>query len=225
MEMLSTSIDPLSLAGLAAIFSYSFLLSFHCIGMCGPLACSMRGRREEKFWTASLLYNAGRGLSYTIAGAAISFSTQSFGELLPRFSPVLALLLGGAIIVFALLKIFDRPFGFFQAKVPMRTTGLRKVFAKVSPTEHPFVFGLLTLFLPCMTLHPTLLMSAAAQDAWHGAMTMFAFFLGTLPAMLSATCVPSLGSRLLTKQKLKQAANFILLFAGLLTIWRSFHGM
>ena len=72
MDSLVHTADALQWAGFASIFTYSFLVSLHCIGMCGPLACSLIFRSRLKPWVSSALYNLGRTISYTLAGALAS---------------------------------------------------------------------------------------------------------------------------------------------------------
>jgi sulfite exporter TauE/SafE len=83
--------------------------------------------------------------------------------------------------------------------------------------------GLITVFLPCMTLTPALGAAAASGSAGGGLITMLAFFLGTLPVMLVG---PGLSGSVLSKLPQgggrKVGAIFLLLAAGI-TIWRGYH--
>jgi sulfite exporter TauE/SafE len=51
--------------------SLGFLGSLHCIGMCGPLAAGMLGRRNDtglQVWWSAIGYNTGRTIGYMIIG-------------------------------------------------------------------------------------------------------------------------------------------------------------
>lgn len=56
-------------------FVLGFLGSFHCIGMCGPLAMSLPDTASSNvyFMSGRLLYNLGRAATYTFMGALFGY--------------------------------------------------------------------------------------------------------------------------------------------------------
>ena len=53
-----------------AAFTMGLLGSFHCVGMCGPLALSLP-LNKDSFWSkfsGGILYNAGRIVTYSCLG-------------------------------------------------------------------------------------------------------------------------------------------------------------
>lgn len=214
--------NVLEWAGFAAIFSYSFLVSFHCFGMCGPLACSILSKSKLNIWKSSLLYNLGRGISYCTAGALSALISVSLTNVLPGLTLWISVIFGSLVCIWALVSIL----GIHQrVSVNPFVKALRSVQDAVLRLPAPlsaFGLGILTIFLPCMTLHPLLLLSAAQQDSFSGAVTMLAFFAGTVPAMVSATFMPTLISGNSHIFRFIRFGQIFLFIAGLLTIGRGF---
>ncbi len=48
-----------------------FLGSFHCIGMCGPIALAVGGKSGQPFLWNKIIYNLGRSLTYSLLGLVI----------------------------------------------------------------------------------------------------------------------------------------------------------
>ena len=61
-------------------FSIGILGSFHCIGMCGPLALALPIHHLSSFFKALsvLLYNLGRAITYSFMGMVFGIIGQSF---------------------------------------------------------------------------------------------------------------------------------------------------
>jgi sulfite exporter TauE/SafE len=219
MDVLTT-VEPLQLAGFAAIFSYSFLVSWHCAGMCGPLACSILARRERPSWTASLLYNFGRCLSYVSAGVILGAFTAQISAYSLAWGQILTRVAGVWLIAWALF-----PFVPWQRLTPQLASlwmpTLRKLLPSYSESLQAFVLGLVTIFMPCMTLHPLLLASAGAGQPLAGGLTMLAFFLGTLPIMLATVWMPAFSARLVPTRIFMLMGRGLLVLAGIITIWRT----
>lgn len=84
-------------ATFAAIVWFSFLMSWHCGVMCGPLVCSRMILHKGSTWFDIVLYNLGRLVSYTTMGAAIGSLVNglnnSFGVLVPEFGKAFSMLM------------------------------------------------------------------------------------------------------------------------------------
>lgn len=215
----SAASDSLAFAGFAAVFSYSFLASLHCVGMCGPLACSLLPRSRGSLGSAAILYNLARISSYTAAGALVGFFSQQLGAFSNAVGFWLALLLGSLLLVAALFPGFSA----FGKRAPQRWQGkLLARFQRASPAARALGLGAVTVFLPCMTLHPLLLAAAGTQSALAGAGTLAAFALGTVPAMLGATYMPTLLPQKISQSWIEWLRRSFFFLAGILTIWRAF---
>ncbi|HYX31960.1 MAG TPA: sulfite exporter TauE/SafE family protein [Oligoflexus sp.] len=219
MDALHT-VDPLQLVGFAAIFSYSFLVSWHCAGMCGPLACSILARRDRPSWTASLLYNLGRLLSYVTAGVIIGAFASGIAQQSLAWGQILTRLAGVGLIAWAVL-----PFLTFSRLMPNFSSiwmpRLRKFLPHQSEYAQAFLLGVVTVLMPCMTLHPLLLASAGSGSPWAGGLSMLAFFLGTLPVMLATAYMPAVMGRVFPTRLFMMIGRSLLALAGIMTIART----
>jgi sulfite exporter TauE/SafE len=216
-----SSVDPLQLAGFAAIFSYSFLVSWHCAGMCGPLACSILAHHDRPSWTASLLYNLGRFLSYVGAGLILGAFTAQIAQRSLAWGLILTRLAGLWLIIWALFPFI--PWQRFTPNLaPLWMLGLRNFLPSRSEKLQAFILGLVTIFMPCMTLHPLLLASAGTGHPVAGGLTMLAFFLGTLPVMLTTATMPAVVAKIFPTRAFMLVGRGLLALAGLVTIWRTF---
>lgn len=220
-ESLPASPNAFEWAGFAAIFSYSFLVSFHCFGMCGPLACSMLGRSRLSPWKSSLLYNFGRLVSYCAAGAGAGFLAASISGLWPGLTKSIGVVFGALICLWALTALFNLEGLWPEFPGKRLLLWVQSFITSLPAPLSSFSLGLVTILLPCMTLHPLLFMSVAHQNAADGAMTMLAFFAGTLPAMVSATYMPTLIADRGNLRRFAPLGRVFLFLAGLLTMGRA----
>jgi sulfite exporter TauE/SafE len=76
-----------------------FMGSFHCVGMCGPIAMSIP-RSSSNFLSltgSALLYNTGRVLTYSVFGLIFGF--LGTGITIGGFQGSLSIILGAGIIL------------------------------------------------------------------------------------------------------------------------------
>jgi len=182
---------------LLAAFLIGALGSFHCVGMCGGIAGVLSAALpsstpEKRIYLPFYLvaYNAGRILSYTIAGAATGLIG---GQILRLFSPERAhslgqMIAGGFMIALGLylagwwhgLAILERQ----GQKLWRRIEPLGRQVIPVRSLTHALILGAVWGWLPCGLVYSTLAWSLAAGSAAQGASLMLAFGLGTLPMLL-----------------------------------------
>lgn len=209
--------DPLLLAGFVGILTYSFFVSLHCVAMCSPLVCARLGPRTTWRSPGLWLYNSGRLLSYTMMGALAGLVGQSFfsisgsvGSVVSRFL-ALALVLWGASLWIPALAANGNQWGVL----------LQDRFLRLLPAagagKGDFSLGLLTVFLPCMTLGPALLTSITMASALQGSLLMLAFFLGTLPAMVVGPALQTFVLRGRGQIWTGRIAGSFLILAGVIT--------
>lgn len=221
-----SDIDITTPIGLMAVFTSSVLLSLHCAGMCAPLVCATLGQRSSIQHRGLWLYNLGRIISYTGMGLSVGAFTNQLASYMPQIGSLIASLIGGTLISLGIYNLF-KP----NLKIKQRTNIPYQVFQgifqkiknyllKLPPSFRDFTLGLLTVFLPCMTLTPVLGIAAASQSALNGAILLFVFALGTLPIMMTATNVPTLTFRRIPQKLLQKASAALLLIAGIITFIR-----
>lgn len=201
-------------------FLLGFLGSFHCLGMCGPIALAVSARDNSRFLTNKIIYNLGRTVTYTLLGVlvgAVGLSLQLAG-LQQWFS----ILTGAFIILMAFFyKQSERwvtgAVGFSSLSGKVKK-GLGK-YLKMGGWKAFFAGGLINGLLPCGMVYIALLASLALQDPLQGALYMMAFGIGTLPLML----VVMLSGKLFSvhvRQKFLRAMPYFAMFIGVLFILR-----
>ncbi|MCB0456090.1 MAG: sulfite exporter TauE/SafE family protein, partial [Aequorivita sp.] len=98
---------------LSAAIAIGFLGSFHCVGMCGPIALVVPIRTRSS-WIRILgafIYNGGRILTYFLIGAL--FGAIGWGFVMAGFQQGLSLVLGILIILIVLYQwIFRKKLDF-----------------------------------------------------------------------------------------------------------------
>jgi sulfite exporter TauE/SafE len=80
-----------------------------------------------------------------------------------------------------------------------------------------FVFGMIWGWLPCGLVYAAVGLATTAGDEYRGALTMLAFGIGTLPAVVGVGLMTSLMVRLSGMKKFRQAAGISLMIVALLT--------
>lgn len=173
-----TTISAALLAGLVT--------SVHCVGMCGPLACtvsSMKGGETSRLVGATA-YHLGRLISYGSIGALCGFLGQQ--PLRWIFDTPAVLLPWFMIVVFLITAL-----GFWK-KLP-RPKFFDRLFARarmkafrMSSTHGGFLLGLATPILPCGPLYLLFAACLLTGSPIRGAEFALAFGLGTVPLLWAA---------------------------------------
>ncbi len=169
-------------------FTLGLMSSFHCVGMCGPIALALpihhgsRGRQVAGLLT----YNLGRAGTYALLGAGIG--ALGGAVLWMGYLRYLSMAAGAAMLLYVLWParldhvLKTPPFwqkGVGQLKSRMAAQLRSKKF-------HGWAaLGMLNGLLPCGLVYLALISSIATGSAASGAAYMFAFGLGTMPAMMA----------------------------------------
>lgn len=214
--------DPWTAISLVSFFSFSFFSSLHCAVMCGPLACAVLSRNTPIDKLRVVTYNLGRGLSYVTLGALFGSISEAVRSVAPLFGQVLSLLAGVIIALYLVQTLTNRLVWTKSFRGPTRFVAqLLKILPEGRPLVTALVLGLLTVFLPCMTLTPILAAAATAPTMTSGAVHMAVFFAGTLPMMLIAPIVPGLVRTRVPSGVSRPLTLGFLGFVAILTIARS----
>ncbi|MDR3344470.1 MAG: sulfite exporter TauE/SafE family protein [Oscillospiraceae bacterium] len=148
-------------------------------GMAKPDTQPAPGRFAALF--PSLLYNAGRVVSYTVVGAAAGALGTAF-----TFSPSLQgaiKLVAGVWMVFMGLNALGL-FPFLSKLTPKLPRPIAQRLDKLRDGKRgPFVIGLLNGLMPCGPLQSMQLYALSTGNPFMGALAMFLFALGTVPLM------------------------------------------
>lgn len=207
------------MAFLIAAISLGFLGSFHCIGMCGPIAMALPVHTMplHKKFLSVLSYNAGRIFTYSLLGALFGFIGQSF--FLFAFQQKLSIALG--IIILSGLLISTNKIHFFN-RVYTIFSKLKNLIAKQFQKRGIrsfFSIGFLNGLLPCGLVYLGIAGAVATGSSLKGAFFMLLFGAGTIPFMF----LISYTSHLFTvelRTKIRRAMPLMIGVMGVLLILR-----
>jgi len=162
-----------------------------------------------------IYFNAGRIVSYTLLGGVVG----AVGSVLmpsPAATGVLTLLASAVMIVLGLqmLGLVPALTGLLPA-MPKSVADRVHAFASRQAKGTAFLLGGLTFFLPCGFTQALQLYVLAKGDAWTGAMTMLAFALGTLPALLCLSALSSFAKGAVRAHLLRFAGAAVILLGVL----------
>ena len=161
--------------------------SFHCIGMCGPIAIALPLKNDNWFTRifGGLLYNTGRTITYALIGAI--FGLAGKGLKLGGFQQWVSIVMGAIMVVSVLFPMLFRRSSWFDNLTGRFTGGLVSRFRKMFGLRtyySLFVIGLLNGFLPCGLVYIAVAGAIAVGEIYEGAIYMVFFGLGTIPIML-----------------------------------------
>jgi len=204
-------------------FTLGLLGSFHCIGMCGPIALSIPGedRSAGGMLFRGLLYNSGRIFTYAFLGFGLGI--LGMGATVAGYQHILSILLGAGIIFFAIvprIKLPGKLTSTYQKFQSLVSSTIATLFKERS-TYSSFLIGLLNGFLPCGFVVTALAVALVTDTALHSSIYMALFGLGTLPIMLFMNMAPGFISPKL-RSKLRPFSTYFAIIIGLLLIWRGF---
>jgi len=174
------------LAGLA----FGFLGSAHCVGMCGPLALSLPGadRLPGRFLLDRLLYNLGRGLTYTLLGGLVGLVGR--GVSFAGWQQGLSVGIGTLMLLVAAVPWMARQVRRVEqapsAVLRRITTPMSTLYQSGGPAAM-LVIGLLNGLLPCGFVYAALGTAVTTGGVLPSMAFMGGFGLGTGPAMLGVS--------------------------------------
>ncbi|MGV6844804.1 MAG: sulfite exporter TauE/SafE family protein [Lutibacter sp.] len=196
--------------------------SFHCIGMCGPIAFVLPINRQSKnsYVLQIFLYHFGRILTYSFIG--LLFGLLGKGLYLAGFQQNLSILMGALMILAALF-----PTKFFE-----KATILKPIYRLISQLKKHlglylnkksnkalFLIGILNGFLPCGLVYMALMGAVSLGDFVNGSLYMALFGLGTIPMMTGAIALGNFVS-ISIRSKIQKIIPIFVVIIGLLFILR-----
>lgn len=212
---------------LAAALLLGLAASGHCLVMCGGISAALgiaTAKRADGRPQPLLLvgYQFGRTISYTLAGLLLGGALGALVgvldiEAVRRALRVLAgvALLLGALVAFGRMR--DPGSGFGQ-RLWQRIAPLGRRLLPVTSLPRALAFGMLWGFMPCGFVYTVLIIAVLQGDAVHGAATMAAFGLGTLPAMFLAAFGAQRFAGFSARPVARRIAGFALLASAALTL-------
>ena len=207
---------------LYSAFLFGLISSFHCIGMCGPIAMMLPVDRtnQAKKVTQIITYHVGRLTAYGTIGFV--FGLLGKGFFLAGIQQNLSIFIGVAMIVVVLIpeKIFakynfSKPVYRLISKIK---TALGSQFRNKS-YKSLFTIGLLNGFLPCGMVYVALFGAIAMQSESLGVLYMILFGLGTVPMMSSIVYINSFLT-VPIRNKIQKVIPYVAVLIGCLFILR-----
>jgi uncharacterized protein len=200
-------------------FLLGFLGSFHCLGMCGPIALAVSSKDNSRFLRNKIIYNLGRTVTYSILGGLIGLI--GFSLALAGIQQWISIGMGALILLMAFFyKSSERLItqsGLYGLVNKLKSS--LGYFLKIGGTPAFFASGLLNGLLPCGMVYIALIASLALQSPIEGALYMLFFGLGTTP-MLVMVMISGKILSLSIRTKLTKALPYFAMFIGILFIFR-----
>jgi sulfite exporter TauE/SafE len=203
-------------------FIFGLISSFHCVGMCGPIAMLLPVDRTNQAKKVSQIctYHLGRLVAYGSIG--LVFGLLGRGFFMAGLQQKLSLFIGIAMILVVLIpekKLavynFSKPIFGIISKLKSR---LGQQF-KTKSYKSFFTIGLLNGFLPCGMVYVALFGAIAMQSARLGVLYMLLFGLGTVPLMSMVVYIQSFLT-VSVRNKIQKAIPYIAILIGILFILR-----
>ncbi len=172
-----------------ATFSVGLLGSGHCLGMCGGIASALGfaiGPDQQLKRIAILFsYNLGRVSSYALLGAAAGLLGDQIGgaSILRIIAGILLIMMGFYLANWWRGLSYLEKFGGYLWKY------IQPITKPLLPVKNPaqaILLGLVWGLLPCGMVYSALAYSVAQGSPLGGAVAMFGFGMGTLPAILAS---------------------------------------
>lgn len=202
-------------------FLLGIVSSFHCVGMCGPIAFALPVYYlpSHKKILGLVLYHLGRISIYTALGLFFGFVGRQF--FLAGGQQVFSIVLG-AIILFLLLQsilsskkisipLFDR----FQQRLQVFIGN----YIRKKQLYAMFFLGMANGLLPCGMVYLAITGALAAGTISGGIGFMAAFGLGTVPALLFLSLFGT-AIGLKARNNMKRAIPYFVAVMGVLLILR-----
>ncbi len=208
---------------LFSAFILGVLGSFHCVGMCGPIAFMLpldHKNHLKKFFQISL-YHLGRLLAYSIIGLFFGL----IGKSLNIFGIQQGLSIGIGILMILLVSIpsslltkynFSKPLYKMISKVK---NALGKELKKRTPDTF-LTIGFLNGFLPCGLVYMAIFGAIALGSILESSMYVILFGLGTIPLMTLVVYAGNLFKGNWIRKNVQKAIPVFVVMMGLLFILR-----
>ncbi len=208
-----------------AALVFGFFTSFHCIGMCGPIAIALPLKRNTWYSKviSSLLYNFGRTITYGFLGAIFGLLGKGFK--MSGFQSWVSIIVGILMILSVLFPVLfhqkqyiDRIMYSYVGKM---ISAFRKLFKK-STYPSLFFIGLLNGLLPCGPVYAAIALAIVGGSILSGSLYMILFGLGTIPIMLSLNLIGHTIS-ISMRNKIRKVIPVFIIIIGILFILRGLH--
>jgi uncharacterized protein len=200
-------------------FLLGFLGSFHCVGMCGPIALAVGGKGSNKFLFNKVIYNLGRSFTYALLGLIVG----SLGFSLSLAGVQQGLSVGMGLLVVLLSLSYKKAdqlliIPALSGIVTWIKSKLSQYLRSGSRTAF-FSTGLVNGLLPCGMVYMALVVAMGMQSPLLGSAYMFFFGLGTIPMLLGLMVSGDFLS-VVRRQQFQKAIPYLGMLIGVLMVFR-----
>lgn len=201
---------------------FGILGSFHCVGMCGPIAFMLPVSRDNaaKKLLQIFLYHFGRILAYSLIGLAFGI----VGKSLNLFGLQQYLSIAAGVLMIAVILLPTKTFQKYNFSKPLYgmvgkvKSSLGSALKKKTPDTF-LTIGFLNGLLPCGLVYMAVFGAIAGGSIVNGSLYMMLFGLGTIPLMTAAVYFSGMLNGIIRKRVQRLIPVFVVL-VGLLFIIR-----
>lgn len=205
---------------LASALILGLLSSWHCIGMCGPLAMAVNHAGGRGHWYGAAIYHSGRILIY--AGLGILMGMLGMATYMLKLQQYFSFLLGAVVIVLIFRQSWLNKLTATYQKSRFMQFIRKKVLNKGNfrTKRGKFISGMANGLLPCGMVYVALAGALAQPQIISSVTYMIMFGLGTLPALMATQFIPMGWAR---KPFFKKWAYAGMLVISCLFFYRALH--
>lgn len=196
--------------------------SFHCAGMCGPIAIALplHGNSIPQKIFGGLLYNLGRTITYGVMGALFGLLGQ--GVELIGFQQKISVIMGAVMVISVLFpSLFRNQYSadksWFSLVGKLKNT-IGRMFS-VRSFSSLFFIGLLNGLLPCGLVYMAIAGAIGTGEVVLGSLYMIMFGLGTIPMLLSISIAGNILS-VAIRRKINRLIPVLVVVVGIFFILR-----
>ena len=196
--------------------------SFHCAGMCGPIAIALplHGNTIPQNIFGGTLYNLGRTLTYGVMGAIFGLLGQ--GVEMIGFQQKISIIMGAIMILSVIFpSLFRNQYNMDKSwfsLVGKLKKSIGKLFS-VRSFSSLFFIGLLNGLLPCGLVYMAIAGAIGTGEVVLGSLYMIMFGLGTIPMMLSIAIAGNILS-VAIRRKINRLIPVLVVVVGIFFILR-----
>lgn len=196
--------------------------SFHCVGMCGPLALSLPLNTNSNLLRTILitLYNLGRTFTYFLLGLLFGSIGNTFS--LVGYQQLISIVIGVVILLLLIFgKILEPNTKLFSGFYNYVKRILGKLLTSDKNMFSYFLIGMVNGLLPCGLVYLAIASAVATGSVLGGGVLMLGFGLGTVP-MLFILMLAGRYISLAIRQKMRQ---LVPVFVGLMAFLMILRGL
>ena len=196
--------------------------SFHCAGMCGPIALALplHGNTVPLKIFGGTLYNVGRTITYGLMGAIFGLLGQ--GIQMIGFQQKVSVIMGAIMIISVLFPaLFKNQYRMDKSMfslVGKLKKSIGQLFA-IRSFSSLFFIGMLNGLLPCGLVYMAIAGAIGTGGIAEGSLYMILFGLGTIPMLLTISLAGNILSHAV-RNKINKLIPVLVVVVGILFVLR-----